>query len=236
MNIEFEQREVISPVYILTSATLPNSRMSNHTANHSSSRGSLANASKPTYYGPTLFQADTSSESEPVDVQPSEAGEFINVYNAVAARRLVNVNLIWQTPALSITGQAFLFSTALSPYSSRASRIIASSLCIVVTIMTLQLTVKHRQSDASDGIWLESFERKYFSDSAEGLRPYSDGFAHGHNEKRRRHATSPQMGWLDVLTRVRSSVVWAWGMVLISLVALAILFLAVFAPQIFAHS
>jgi hypothetical protein len=99
--------------------------------------------------------------------------------------------------------------------------------------MTLQLIVKHRQSDASDGVWLESFEDKYFSTFADGLRPDLDGFAHGQYEKRRRHKASPRMGWLDVLKDVRSSLVWGWGMLLISLVALAILILTLFAPQIF---
>jgi len=162
------------------------------------------------------------------------AGEYINVYNIVAARRLVNVTLIWQTPALCITGQAFLFSIALSGSTSTASRIIASSLCILITTMTLQLVIKHRQSDASDREWLAAFEDKYFSSYAQDLMPGPNaGFAHGSKEGRRRHTTPAQMGWLNWLAGVRSSQVWAWGMVLISVVALVILLLAVFVPRIF---
>ncbi|PVF98776.1 hypothetical protein CPB86DRAFT_339188 [Serendipita vermifera] len=166
------------------------------------------------------------------------AGEFIHVYNSIAARRLVNINLIWQTPVVGITGQAFLFSIALAADSSRMSRIIASCLCIIITIMTVQLIVRHRLADEADRQWLSAFEAKYFAHYAKempitirdksGEKLTFNGVAHGPDEIRRRMATPPHMGLLNPLARFRSNRVWAWGMILMAAVALLIMLTSIF--------
>jgi hypothetical protein len=170
--------------------------------------------------------------------KPPSPGEFIHAYNSISARQLVNINLIWQTPVVGITGQAFLFSIALAPDSSRMARIIASGLCILITAMTIQLIVRHRLADEADRQWLSAFEAKYFrhyaSDMPIVIRNRSgeektfNGIAHGREEIHRRMATPPHMGLLNFLAYFRSNRVWAWGMVLMAAVALLVMLTSIF--------
>jgi hypothetical protein len=67
-------------------------------------------------------------------------------YDAVAARRAHFDQLLWQVPVISLAGQAFLFSISLSPETARTSKIIASFLAVVMTVLSLHLMVKHRQA------------------------------------------------------------------------------------------
>jgi hypothetical protein len=82
----------------------------------------------------------------------------LEMYLAIAARRTQFDNLLWQVPVLSLTAQAFLFTVALGANTSRAARIIAACLSLIITFLTLQLFTRHRQAEITDADWLERYE------------------------------------------------------------------------------
>lgn len=73
--------------------------------------------------------------------------------------------LIWQTPALSLTAQSFLLTIALNPSVTDAVRMISSGLSLITAIASAQLLVKHRFGEREYAIKLQNFEAK------QGLHP-----------------------------------------------------------------
>jgi hypothetical protein len=65
-------------------------------------------------------------------------------YEVLTQRELEHQSLIWQTPGLSLTAQAFLLTIALGSGSSSVARIIAAILGICAGLLTMQLMDKHR--------------------------------------------------------------------------------------------
>jgi len=80
-----------------------------------------------------------------------------SVYQAIASRRLGYDNSMWQTPVLSFTAQAFLFTIALSA-SNNVARLIAATLALVIALISLQLMSKHRYHEMIDARLLEALE------------------------------------------------------------------------------
>lgn len=81
-----------------------------------------------------------------------------SVYEALAARRLQWDSLLWQVPVLGLTAQAFLFTIALDPASSRLARMISSSRSVVATLMCMQLMASDRRAEVADAHWLSDIE------------------------------------------------------------------------------
>ncbi len=78
-------------------------------------------------------------------------------YQIIAARRQAYDTLIWQTPVISLTAQAFLFTIALgSGYISH--RIIASALALITALASSQLLAKHRYHETYYSRLLEAIE------------------------------------------------------------------------------
>jgi len=78
-------------------------------------------------------------------------------YQVVAARRQNYDNLLWQTPVISLTGQAFLFTIALGS-GSKLSRIIASLLALIAALASSQPLARHRHFEVYYSKLLESVE------------------------------------------------------------------------------
>jgi|GEM_PF-6539679 hypothetical protein len=81
-------------------------------------------------------------------------------YQVVAARRLNQETMLWQVPSLSLAGQAFLFSVSLGN-SSVLSRLMASGLSILISILAIHLMVRHRSLEIADSKWLQSYEETH---------------------------------------------------------------------------
>jgi hypothetical protein len=79
-------------------------------------------------------------------------------YPVVAERRLGYDNLLWQTPVLSLTAQAFLFAIAFGAEDA-LTRLPASLLVVLVAAASLQLMAKHRAHEKWMSRMLEEFER-----------------------------------------------------------------------------
>jgi ADP-ribose pyrophosphatase YjhB (NUDIX family) len=67
-------------------------------------------------------------------------------------------SLMWQTPGLALTAQAFLMTLALAPGSSNLARAFASGLNIMMAALCFQLMQKHRAMELSDRKALENIE------------------------------------------------------------------------------
>ena len=79
-------------------------------------------------------------------------------YPIVANRRQTYDTLLWQSPALCLTAQAFLMTIILSGYAD-IKRITAAILSLLVSIATYFLIKKHRSLELHDSILLEEFEK-----------------------------------------------------------------------------
>lgn len=80
-------------------------------------------------------------------------------YPLVVSRRQAFDALIWQTPVLSLTAQAFLFSISLTAGSSEGARIISAALALFTALAAIQLMVKHRYHEQRDSRYLQAFEK-----------------------------------------------------------------------------
>ncbi|MFE4197261.1 hypothetical protein ACFRJ9_15460 [Paenarthrobacter sp. NPDC056912] len=130
------------------------------------------------------------------------------VYQAVVARRLQWDSLLWQVPTLSLTAQAFLFTIALGPDSSRMARTLAAVLSIVISCLSVTLMARHRQAELSDAAWLERFE----GGLPEEMR------VHGKNFINRRAVVHPRDRMFVPL--VPGYKTWTIGLLLFALVAM----------------
>jgi hypothetical protein len=68
--------------------------------------------------------------------------------------------MIWQTPALGLTAQAFLLTIALSADASRTARLITAILSLVTALVAMQTMTKHRYNETTDARLLECIERE----------------------------------------------------------------------------
>jgi hypothetical protein len=161
----------------------------------------------------------------------SELDPYRETYAIVAARRMQFDQLVWQVPVLSLTAQAFLFSIALSPDTTRTARVIACLLSFLTTALSMHLMVKHRQAEIGDSEWLEAYERQ--------LKPPLPGMSwpmHGGAWASYRRRTDPKIGWPGFARRIPGFHVWIWGLALFGVAAIFVLLLALFWPELLGSS
>ncbi len=101
--------------------------------------------------------AAPSADDAAADPVPSHDNLFL-AYQTLAARRSTYDLMLWQTPALAIAAQAFLFTLALGPDTSASVRVTASTLGLILVLMGMQLMVKHRYHEELDSRMLERLE------------------------------------------------------------------------------
>jgi hypothetical protein len=89
---------------------------------------------------------------------PPTREERLVMYQVVTARRLAANDRVWQSPGLALTAQAFLMTIGLGPGTGQLARIAAGSLSVIVSLMSIQLLLRHRRHDVVDAQWLEKFE------------------------------------------------------------------------------
>lgn len=83
------------------------------------------------------------------------------IWQSLAARRASYDTLLWQTPALGLTAQAFLLTLALGAQVSPLGRAVAAALASGLALMTLQLMSKHRQHETRDAKLFEQIEDEH---------------------------------------------------------------------------
>jgi hypothetical protein len=137
-------------------------------------------------------------------------------YEMLAVRRNQQDSMLWQSPALALTAQAFLLTIALGGNSiSVFPRALAAGLGLVVACMSMQLMAKHRHLTELDNAWLAAMEQEI------GLAPVAArGVGAGVGPRR------------SLARRVRSYVVWQAGLALFGLTNMAILLITVIRPSL----
>lgn len=99
--------------------------------------------------------------------------ERFAVWQTLEGRRANLDSMMWQTPALGMTAQAFLFTISLSPDTTRLSRIIACLLSVLLSGLVMHLMAKHRLHEIMDAMLLERIEDELGFASGVGASPHA---------------------------------------------------------------
>jgi len=98
-------------------------------------------------------------------------------YPVIVGRRQSYDQLLWQTPVLSLTAQAFLLTIALGPDSSCVARLMSASLSLITALASIMLMIKHRYYEVLASNMLQKFEEDNKSKGFEVVhdhRPYPE--------------------------------------------------------------
>ncbi|UKA59142.1 hypothetical protein [Arthrobacter sp. FW306-2-2C-D06B] len=137
-------------------------------------------------------------------------------------REMEQDSMLWQTPTLALTAQAFLLTIALNKDSSAPAVFVSAGLGVLVALLSLQLMAKHRFLNELDRAQLHRIEddltiphisrRSYF---------YAEGVYRVPDELAGKHRGAPtNEGFLQ---RVSSYSFWVRGLWLFALVNVGIL-------------
>ena len=138
---------------------------------------------------------------------PPSREERLVMYQVVAARHAGLDQMVWQVPGIALTAQAFLMTIGLAPGVGQLARLSSGLLSAVISVMSVQLLLRHRLSAIADAVWLERFET---SQGWEVLhRPLADRCAQLGVRRRG-------------LARLRAQPVWISGLSIFGLVGLGI--------------
>lgn len=125
-------------------------------------------------------------------------------YAAISSQADTHNALMWQTPVLAMTAQAFLLTIGLGSGISPLARLAAAGLSLVVSILSFQLMVKHSAMQLRDQMALEDIERRRGM-AVYHVKPVPNG-----------------TGLRSWLTRQQSREWWLAGMAIFGIVSLMI--------------
>lgn len=153
----------------------------------------------------------------------TQNSELLTVWETLSNRRMNYDSMLWQTPTLGMTAQAFLLTLSLAGDTSSLGRVTAASLSAAISLMVMQLMVKHRRHEMLDARQLKRLEDEI------GLpRNLFPRLPHGKiNEKDEETLlVDNEIGELGIgvraLLKYRSFSVWFYGQFLFLSVAVAI--------------
>jgi hypothetical protein len=81
-------------------------------------------------------------------------------YEMLVLRSQTQASLVWQTPSLGLTAQAFLLTIALEPGVSDLRRVLAALLGLVVALISMQTMAKHRYFENLDNFKMQQLEHE----------------------------------------------------------------------------
>jgi len=164
-------------------------------------------------------------ESDPRGV---DADQYAHVVN----RRLQWDALVWQTPTLALTGEAFLFSISLGNGISHLARVVASLLAFLVSWASLHTLAMHRTNELADARLIDDYEAEGQSSRVHGTgwRDYRTSLARELEQQGGKREITDRL--LARMTRLRGIEVWFWTLTFILFVSLALLIMAIFWPTL----
>jgi hypothetical protein len=158
-----------------------------------------------------------------VELEGAWAGDHAKdlfTYEMLLLREMEQDAMLWQTPTIALTAQAFLLTIALNPGSPFFATCLASALGMLVAVLSMQLMARHRFLNEMDRSHLHYLEervgidhisnREYFFVDGKYRVP---GWLQG-----RRTPEAP-----DLLARQKSFRIWMFGMGMFAAVNFAIL-------------
>lgn len=174
----------------------------------------------------------TVREMSPVDDTPVSPPppEDHAPYTHLVNRRLQWDALVWQTPTLALTGEAFLFSISLGNGISHLARVIASLLAFLVSWASLHTLAMHRTNELADARLIHEYEREHQRSHVHGThwRDYRSSLARELEQQGGRREITDRL--LARMTRLRGIEVWFWTLTFILFVSAALLVIAIFRP------
>jgi hypothetical protein len=139
-------------------------------------------------------------------------------FQMIMQRGLQTNALLWQTPSLALTAQAFLLTLSLGGGTIRPIRIVVSVLGLVIGIMSMQLMAKHHYFYELDQAELRRIESRL------KMPPVSDRKTQIKDHKAE--------VWALPFVKVTSYIVWQSGIFLIGLTNAVVLVLVLTRPQL----
>jgi ADP-ribose pyrophosphatase YjhB (NUDIX family) len=136
------------------------------------------------------------------------SAEQLVAYETLQARYISHNQMMWQTPVLAMTAQAFLMTTALGSGTARLARVTASLLSVLVSVLSVQLMAKHSAMEHQDVLMLDDIEQRRGLVRVYAMRTFP--------------------GWLANQT---SRLWWKWGIIAFGTAALGVTVVAILAPQ-----
>jgi len=134
----------------------------------------------------------------------------------VLAQRINNWHqLLWQVPLFAFTAQAFTFTIALAPESTRLARLIACALSLLISLVSLVTLVRQRKADLLDSKRLNAIEKRMGLGKGERL--------HGRRWAKRRANMPFDWRWLDAMVgHWNLTATWAVAFLILMLMALGV--------------
>lgn len=146
-------------------------------------------------------------------------------YNTLTARMVNWYQLIWQVPLFVFTSQAFTFTIALDPQTTRLGRVVACSLSVVISAVALISLVRQRKADLLDAHALAELEAQMGWEANKRL--------HGPDWASRRAAEPFDWKRLDkILGRWPLTKVFVVSFLFLILLAIAVLLVEFLAPPL----
>jgi hypothetical protein len=156
---------------------------------------------------------------------PLSDSDKVLVWSTLSARRTSYENMMWQTPGLGMTAQAFLLTLALGPDTTSVARLLASTLSIAISLMVVQLMAKHRRFEVLDTLALEQLEREMGFDLVVGRLPHSKGRYASDHLVRADQITRVSNFWPRKFWKASSFTIWTLGQLVFVLWAVVIVVL-----------
>lgn len=160
-----------------------------------------------------------------------ERAQNLFTYEMLMQREMEQDAMLWETPTLALTAQAFLLTIALNNESAPAAVYVSAGLGVLVAFLSMQLMAKHRFLSEMDRAEMHRLEealgiphmsrRNYFFQDGKYVIPPT-------LQIRSRMAPKKQ----GLLERASSYKVWIRGLALFAAVNLAILATELFWPFI----
>ncbi len=175
----------------------------------------------------SIYAEGGGAVNEPQGEGPFTRSDELLVWQSVASRRSGLDSMMWQTPALGMTAQAFLLTLALGAGSSRWARLLAALLSLILALMVMQLMAKHRRNEMLDSVLLEELEHRVGLDAVLGCAPHGGPAARPENHvatvdgRMARSTPGPRRFW-----DMSSYELWMVGLGSFAIVALAIIIIA----------
>lgn len=112
------------------------------------------------WFSPSQLPADLWPGTAQLVQQTSASKYLAETYAAISSQADTHNALMWQTPVLAMTAQAFLLTIGLGSEISPIARLAAAGLSLVVSILSIQLMLKHSAMQLRDHTALEDIERR----------------------------------------------------------------------------
>lgn len=156
-------------------------------------------------------RSQTGDRNEPSQSPPQweyQNQQLTTLYEALTARVGHRDALLWQSPTLAMTAQAFLLTIALGHESRPIARLIAAFLGVAVAYMSVQLMLKHRMYMWNDQVTKVSLERMMKMPTS--AADYDKQLAHLEQDTSQPPLREPKRKkWLTKFVSVH---VWIWGL------------------------